>query len=278
MPVESEFTNQRALITGGGTGIGKGCAEYLAGLGARVTICGPDESILQEASKDINDKTGKQTVNFIFCDVTDETAVEKAVAFAAGDNNLDIMLCNAGTGMPGPVQLLDKEQWQYPYNVNVVGSALCMKHAAAIMRQHGGGAIVAISSIEAQRANINMPSYAATKAALDSLVANAARELAPFGIRVNGIRPGVIETDALKSSLGSKSKKGGQKQTWLGRPGTPLDIAKGVAFFSSSQSEWITGQMLNICGGLSIHDGANYERVAKMVFGDEAIDALKPES
>ena len=102
-------------------------------------------------------------------------------------------------------------------------------------------------------------------------MACAARELGPLGIRVNGIRPGVVLTEAVRAQLTEKSLQAGLRQTYLGRLGTPADIAKAVGFLASEDASWVTGQMLNVCGGLSVHDGANYEGLARMVFGDSAI-------
>jgi NAD(P)-dependent dehydrogenase (short-subunit alcohol dehydrogenase family) len=167
---------------------------------------------------------------------------------------------------------MDKAQWHFAYDVNVVGTALCIKHASPVMRGRGTGAVVAISSVEALRASRFMPTYNVTKAALDTLVACAACELGPFGIRVNGIRPGVVLTEAVRAQLTEKSLQAGLRQTYLGRLGTVADIAKAVGFLASEDASWVTGQMLNVCGGLSVHDGANYEGLARMVFGDSAID------
>src|SRR5271156_2220524 len=272
----STFDGRSVLVTGGGTGIGKGCALRFLESGATVTIAGPDGDVLESAAIELRQVTGRSTVRTAVCDVTDEEQVRQAVAVATDGGGLDVLVANAGTGWPGPVQLLDKAQWHIAYDVNVVGTALCIKHATVAMRARGRGAVVAISSVEALRAGKFMPAYNITKAALDSLVACAARELGGFGIRVNGVRPGVVLTDSVQAQLTEKSIAAGLRQTYLGRLGTPADIAGAVAFLASEDASWVTGQMLNVCGGLSIHDGANYEGLARMVFGDEAIDDVKP--
>jgi NAD(P)-dependent dehydrogenase (short-subunit alcohol dehydrogenase family) len=269
------FERRTVLVTGGGTGIGKGCALHFLEGGATVTIAGPDGDVLESAASELVEATGRDTVRTAVCDVTDEDLVRKAVAVAADTSGLDVLVANAGTGWPGPVQLLDKAQWHIAYDVNVVGTALCIKHATRAMRGRSGGAMVAVSSVEALRASKFMPAYNVTKAALDSLVACAARELGPLGIRVNGVRPGVVLTDAVRAQLTEKSVAAGLRQTYLGRLGTPTDIAQAVAFLASDAASWVTGQMLNVCGGLSVHDGANYEGLARMLFGDEAIDGTK---
>ena len=151
--------------------------------------------------------------------MTDEDLVREAVAVAGGADGLDILVANAGTGWPGPVQLLDKARWHIAYDVNVVGTALCIKHASHSMRARGGGAVVAISSVEALRAGKFMPAYDVTKAALDSLVACAARELGSLGIRVNGVRPGVVLTDSVQAQA--------QRQVDCGRPAPDLPRPAG---------------------------------------------------
>jgi NAD(P)-dependent dehydrogenase (short-subunit alcohol dehydrogenase family) len=272
----STFEGRTILITGGGTGIGKGCARQFIEHGATVTIAGPDGDILKSAAAELFQATGRSAVRIAVCDVTEEDQVRHAVTVATEDGGLDVLVANAGTGWPGPVQLLDKAQWHIAYDVNVVGTALSIKHATPALRAGGRGAVVAISSVEAQRAGKFMPAYHVTKAALDSLVACAARELGGFGIRVNGVRPGVVLTDSVQAQLTEKSIAAGLRQTYLGRLGTPADIAQAVAFLASDEASWITGQMLNVCGGLSVHDGASYEGLARMVFGDDAIDEVKP--
>jgi NAD(P)-dependent dehydrogenase (short-subunit alcohol dehydrogenase family) len=272
----SSFEGRTVLVTGGGTGIGKGCARHFLQHGATVTIAGPDGGVLEAAAAELREDAGSGAVRIAVCDVTDEELVREAVAVAAEASGLDVLVANAGTGWPGPVQLLDEAGWHVAYDVNVVGTASCIKHAIPAMRARGGGAVVAISSVEALRAGRFMPAYNVTKAALDSLVACAARELGPLGIRVNGVRPGVVLTEAVSSQLTEKSIAAGLRQTYLGRLGTPADIAGAVGFLASDAASWVTGQLLNVCGGLSVHDGANYEGLARMVFGDDAIDDAKP--
>jgi NAD(P)-dependent dehydrogenase (short-subunit alcohol dehydrogenase family) len=268
----STFDGHSVLVTGGGTGIGKGCAQHFLAHGATVTIAGPDGDVLESAAAELRDATGNDAVRTAVCDVTEEELVQRAVATATEDGGLDVLVANAGTAWPGPVQLLDKAQWHMAYDVNVVGTALCIKHASPVMRGRGTGAVVAISSVEALRASKFMPTYNVTKAALDTLVACAARELGPLGIRVNGVRPGVVLTEAVRAQLTEGSLQAGLRQSYLGLHGTPEDIAKAVAFLASEDAAWVTGQMLNVCGGLSVHDGANFEGLARMVFGDKEID------
>jgi NAD(P)-dependent dehydrogenase (short-subunit alcohol dehydrogenase family) len=268
------FEGRTVFITGGGTGIGKGCAEYLLGRGATVTIAGPDADVLESAAAELRTATGSDAVRQAVCDVTDEDTVRDAVATATVDGRLDFCVANAGTGFPGPITLMDKSMWQIPYDVNVVGTALCIKHSAPAMARSDAPAIVAISSVDALRANLYMPVYSMTKAAVDSLVAAASRELGHKGIRVNGIRPGLILTDTILQTLSEEFRAHELAGTYLGRPGTPEDVARVVGFLLSPDSSFITGQMLNVCGGLSVHDGGNFHALARLIFGDEAVDKV----
>jgi NAD(P)-dependent dehydrogenase (short-subunit alcohol dehydrogenase family) len=197
----SSFDGKTVLVTGGGTGIGKGCAEHFRMSGATVTIAGPDGEILESAAAELLQRTGNDGIRTAVCDVTDDDLERKAVAVAANTSGLDVLIANAGTGWPGPVQLLDKAQWHIAYDVNVVGSALRIRHASAAMRaprgRRRGGHLERGGAARRQF----MPAYNVTKAALDSLVACAARELGPLGIRVNGVRPGVVLTDSVQAQL-----------------------------------------------------------------------------
>jgi NAD(P)-dependent dehydrogenase (short-subunit alcohol dehydrogenase family) len=251
-----DLHGRSALVTGGGTGIGKACAQALAAAGARVTICGPDTDVLATARDEILAASPAGTIDLIVCDVTDETLVAAAVAAAAGDGNIDIAVANAGTGFPGSLLHLERDHWMVPLGVNVLGTAFTIKHAAARMKLHGGGSIVTMSSVASTRPTSFMAAYSVSKAAVDELTRLAAQELGRFGIRVNGIRPGWIQTDAVMHSALPVSLE-------------PADIARAVLYLASDQSEWVTGQLLAVCGGFSlVPPSYDVEHLARMVFPD----------
>ena len=271
-----DFSGKNALVTGGATGIGKGCAALLLEAGATVTIAGPDQPAIDLALEELlGHARGDAQVRGSLCDVTDEEQVRTAVAEAAAGANLDIVVSNAGTGYPAPILSLDAEGWLIPFRVNVMGTAFCIKHAAPVMREHGGGTMVAISTIEALRAPRFMAPYPVSKAGVDALVRCAARELAPFSIRVNGVRPGYVDTDSARAAFSDEMVQSCLDATWIRRPGRPRDIAQAVAFLVSDASEWITGEMLNVDGGFSVPDGEDFEHTARMVVGDDAVDDAK---
>jgi NAD(P)-dependent dehydrogenase (short-subunit alcohol dehydrogenase family) len=263
------LTGKSALVTGGGTGIGKGCAAALVAAGAVVTICGPDSAVLQAAADEIG-TDGGATVRVIQADVTVEDQVAAAVDAATVDGQLDIAVANAGTGFPGSVLHLRAEHWMVPLGVNVLGSAFTIKHAAKRMKDHGGGSIITMSSVASTRNTAWMGAYGVSKAALDELTRLAAVELGQFGIRVNGIRPGWIQTDSLASISTVANLTRARDETPLGRLGLPEDIARAVLYFASEQSEWVTGQLLGVCGGFTlVPPSADARELATMVFPDE---------
>jgi NAD(P)-dependent dehydrogenase (short-subunit alcohol dehydrogenase family) len=259
------LTGKSALVTGGGTGIGKGCAAALAAAGATVTICGPDLAVLEAAAADID--TG---IRVIQADVTVEEQVAAAVAAATVDGRLDIAVANAGTGFPGSILHLSAEHWMVPLGVNVLGSAFTIKHAASRMKDTGGGSIITMSSIASTRNTAWMGAYGVSKAALDELTRLAAVELGPLGIRVNGVRPGWVQTDAMAGVSGEANLARARRETPLGRLGMPEDIARAVLYFASDQSEWVTGQLLGVCGGFTLlPPSADMRELAEMVFPAE---------
>jgi NAD(P)-dependent dehydrogenase (short-subunit alcohol dehydrogenase family) len=264
-----DLTGRTALVTGGGTGIGKGCALALSEAGARVTICGPDAAVLDAAREELRRLTQGGPVATTVCDVTDESQVAAAVQLAAGDGNLDIAVANAGTGFPGSLLHLEHDHWMVPLGVNVLGTAHTIKHAAARMKLHGGGSIVTMSSIASTRLTSFMAAYSVSKAAVDELTRAAAQELGRFAIRVNGIRPGWIQTDSLMAGTRPASIEQAERETALDRLGQPADIARAVLYFASDQSEWVTGQLLGVCGGFTlVPPSYDVEHLARLVFPD----------
>ena len=267
-PLTISLEGRTALVTGGGTGIGKACAGAMARLGAVVTIAGPDAAVLEQAADDLRPDG---VVRFVRADVTEEDQVAAAVdaAAAAGGGRLDIALANAGTGFPGSLLHLSKEHWMVPLGVNVLGTAFTIKHAAKKMRS-SGGSIITVSSGASSRLTKFMMTYSVTKAAVDELTRAAAQELGPFGIRVNCVRPGWIETQALAAAATESNRTHALAQTPLGRLGEVDDIARAVIYLASDQSEWVTGQLLNVCGGFNlIPPSMDLEGSARALFPDE---------
>ncbi len=263
----TNLDGRRALVTGGGTGIGFGCAERLLAAGAHVTIAGRREDVLEDALKRLDAPAGRATL--VVCDVTDEKQVERAVAVAADGQNLDVFVANAGSGFPGAIMQLGTEAWDYVLRLNVIGTALCIKHAGLIMRGHDGGSIITISSTSATKVQPWLAAYVTSKAAVDMLTRCAAVELAPHNIRVNSVQPGYIPTEIMSLVTPENLDRTLRRATPLGRAGTPQDIGHVVTFLASDEAAWITGQVFGADGGLNIPVMPSMVAIAETAYGHD---------
>ena len=276
MAVEVSLEGRTALVTGGGTGIGYGIAKRLLDAGTTVTICGRRADVLDSAADElraaVHPTNPGAEVRTIAADVTDEEQVAAAVAHACNDGRLDIAVANAGSAMPGPLLSQSPDGWRFTLDINVVAPAMTIKHAALAMRE-GGGAIVTISSQSAVRTAKWMAPYTVSKAAMDTLVRCAAHELAAFGIRVNGIRPGLVPNQAIV--MDEEPYVTAISRSLLGAPGTAEQLGDSVLYLTSDLSEWVTGQVYNVCGGLSVSDYDDFGDLARMVVGEDAFTAAQ---
>ena len=263
-----DLTGRKALVTGGARGLGAGMAEALARAGAAVVI-GDIREDLGEATADAIKKSGAEAA-FLPLDVTDdgswELAVEGTIAELGG---LDILVNNAGIEITGLVVDLDADDIRRMFEVNVLGTALGIKHAFRAMRPGGpagrGGAIVNISSVAATIAFPGIAVYSATKSAFDRLTKVAAMESGKLGyaVRVNCIYPGLVPTDmgnqlaqdvvtcglfpSVEEAVGTVVAL-----TPQGRLGEVADMADAVVFLASDASRFITGAGLPVDGGMGM--------------------------
>lgn len=266
-----------ALVTGGGSGIGLGCARRLAADGATVTVLGRTEAKLCEAVAEIDSgaMTGAGPARYVVADVTDEQQVADAVERAAeATGTLDVAVaCAGGTTSVGPVGELDSAAWRATMELNVTGTMFTLKHGSRAMARGGGGSFVAISSIASSNTHRWFGAYGVSKAAVDHLVALGADELGAAGIRVNGIRPGIVDTEL----VGDVTQPGAILDDYLAcmpvaRVGHVEDIAAAVRFLVGSESSWITGQVINVDGGHYLRRGPDFRPVFESVFGAAALD------
>ena len=245
-----------ALVTGGGSGIGLGAAKRLAADGAHVTIMGRTEARLQEAVTEIG-----ANAQYAAGDVTVEDDVAAAVAKAAEPTgNLDVLFACAGGSLTfGNVLDADAASWRATIDLNIVGTMLSMKHAAARMKASGGGSIIAMSSIAGHSTHRLMSAYCVGKAGIDMLVRVAADELGEHNIRVNAVQPGLVDTELVGAiTAGGKLLDDYLEQMPMSRVGTTDDIAAMVAFLAGPESTWITGQSIGVDGGHQLRRGPNY--------------------
>ncbi|MCU1460562.1 MAG: dehydrogenase, short-chain alcohol dehydrogenase like [Acidimicrobiales bacterium] len=263
------------LVTGGGSGIGLGCARrLLAGGAASVTIAGRSKDRLQSAAAEVGD----DRLHWVAADVTDEDAVRDAVA-AATDNaggRLDGVVASAGgSEHMGPLTLADVDKFRSVLDVNVVGTFLTLKHAAPVMARAGRGSFVGISSIAGAITHRYLGPYCVGKAGIDMLVKVAADELGASGIRVNSIRPGLIATELVAGiTAGGPVLDDYLAQMPIARVGTVDDIAGAAAYLIGPESTWVTGQVIAVDGGQTLRRGPDYTSFAEPVFGADALRGL----
>lgn len=247
------LAGKAALVTGGGTGIGFGCARWLVDDGAVVTLAGRRESVLEQAAAQLGDKG-----RYVVCDVTDDAQVARAVAVASEPlGRLDVAIGSAGgSGGAGPLVLTDLDGWNQTLAVNLTHTLSLIKHAAPVMARNGYGSIIALSSIAGVLTHRNLGQYAVAKAGIEMLVRNAADELGRYGIRVNGIRPGLVPTDLAAGLNNDEATRADYLlQMPMGRTGTVDDIAAAAAFLAGPTSTWITGVLLSVDGGHHLRRG-----------------------
>ncbi len=252
-PARPRWEGAAALVTGGGSGIGLGIARHLVAAGLRVTICGRSAERLEAALAHLPE--GAQAVA---ADITDPEAMAAAVATAAGeDGTLATVVANAGGAYAvGPLAMVPVADFERELAVNVTGTFVTLQAAAPALARHGGSSFVAVSSIAGILTHPLMAAYSTSKAGLEMLVRNAADELGRFGVRVNGVRPGLVPTEASDPLATHEATRADYlAQMPLGRVGTVEDIAEAVAFLAGPAATWITGQVISVDGGHSLRRG-----------------------
>jgi len=268
------------LVTGGGTGIGAACAARLAADGAAVTICGRRQANLEEAAKKISDGAGHGgSVQLITGDVTREEDVQKIVARALEPTGkLDGVVANAGGGGGmAPYHLIDTEEFTRVLHLNVLGTMFTIKHTVPHLVAAGGGSFVGMSSIAGHQTHLYFGAYTAGKAGIEAMIRNAADEFGPSRVRFNGIRPGFIATEIMEGvPRDSAVYQSYLENTPMQDVGKPEHVAGLARFLIGADSEWITGQLINVDGGHSLRRGPNFGSFIEPALGREVMEGKLP--
>ena len=243
-----ELKGKIALVTGGGQGIGQVIGNHLAKIGAHVIFGDINLKNAEKSAEDISANGGKASA--ILLNVTDPENVKVGFDSIKSEfKPLDILINNAGITKDGLFVRMKEDDWDSVLAVNLKGSFLCGQQAAKHMMKQRQGAIVNIASIVGIMGNAGQANYSASKSGLIGLTKTMARELAPRNVTVNAIAPGFIDTEMTRV-LDEKIKDKLVEQIPLSRLGLPEDIAHSVVFLVSSRSSYITGQVLNVNGGM----------------------------
>jgi NAD(P)-dependent dehydrogenase (short-subunit alcohol dehydrogenase family) len=240
-----------ALVTGGGAGIGRAIAETFAREGAKVMIADRDGDAAKEVADAIVKSNGAASAHEV--DVTDTAQVKKLMEeIGAAHGRLDVLVNNAGVGERGDFRHLSDQAWERVWSVNLDGTVRCAREAFDLLKASGKASIINLSSIMATKHTRQMAVYSATKGAVSALSRSLAVEYAPYGIRVNTLLPGYVETALIGRYLSNPMiAKALLTQTPLRRFGTPQDIANAALFLASDEAAYITGASLNVDGGMA---------------------------
>jgi 3-oxoacyl-[acyl-carrier protein] reductase len=238
-----------ALVTGAARGIGRAISERLAGAGARLALCDVKEEWLAETAAAVRAK-GSADPLCLACDVSRGADVERAVAAVLdGCGALDVLVNNAGITRDGLLVRMSEEDWDAVLSINLRGTFLFTKAVARPMMKRRSGAVVNIASIIGLIGNAGQCNYAASKAGVIALTKSAAKELAPRGVRVNAVAPGFIESK-MTEVLADEVRKRMLDAIPLQRFGLPADVAAVVEFLAGDEAAYITGEVINVSGGM----------------------------
>ena len=237
-----------AIVTGAAQGIGRAIAILLAKNGAHITISDVNMEAATKMAEEI-ESLGRRAVaiktdvgNFL----ESEEMVKETVKILG---KVDILVNNAGITRDSLALRMKEDDWDKVIEVNLKGTFNCTRAAIKHMMKQRCGKIVNIASVTGEMGNAGQANYSASKAGVIGLTKTIAREVAPRGITVNAVAPGFIDTDMTRS-LPEKTKEEFMRQIPLGRYGTPEEVALAVYFLSSPASDYITGQVINVNGGI----------------------------
>ena len=244
------MSNPVVLITGALTGIGRATAFAFANEGARIVVSGRRDAAGEALVTELR-SLGAQA-EFVRADVRHENEVQNLVdKTVARFGRLDVAVNNAGTeGTPGPITGQTVESYAATFDTNVLGVFLSMKHELRVMQAQGAGSIVNLSSTMGHRGAPGASLYTASKHAVEGLTKSAALEAAAFGVRVNAVAPGPIETAMLDRFTGNADRKAGLVAgVPMKRVGRPEEIADAIVFAASGKASFISGQVIAVNGG-----------------------------
>jgi 7-alpha-hydroxysteroid dehydrogenase len=274
--VQLSLADRTYIVTGGGSGIGKGVAEAIVASGGNAMLVGRNAERLAGVTDELNSKAGDGDGSVIYepADVTNEDEVGRMVeAATAWHGRLNgVVHCAGGSETIGPITQVDSEAWRRTVDLNVNGSMYVLKHSAREMVRGGGGSFVGISSIAASNTHRWFGAYGVSKSAIDHLMQLGADELGASSVRVNSIRPGLIRTELVALVIDSPELSEDYRvSTPLPRVGEVTDIANAAVFLLSDAASWITGQVINVDGGQMLRRGPDYSAMLEPVFGADGL-------
>lgn len=242
-----------AVVTGGGSGIGKAIALRYADEGAKIVVVDMNEEAANSVASEITSAGGQAMASVT--NVSQEDSVNEMINKAVEwGGSLDILANNAGITKDSQLRKMSKDQWDAVIAVNLTGVWLCGKAAALKMAEQGSGTIINGSSISGLHGNFGQSNYTAAKGGMIAMTKTWAIELGPKGVRVNVVAPGWTDTPML-STVPEKVLDAVKNRTPLRRLATPDDVAQVYLFLASDESLFVTGQVIEVDGGLTLGVG-----------------------
>ena len=252
--MERILQDKVCIITGAAQGIGKAIAEQFAADGAIVYACDMKEGMMDDWAKECSERNNTRVIPVYF-DVTDATAVKNSfMGIFKTERRIDTLVNNAGVVFNRKLGMVQRAETELMFRVNVIAVIEMVQLVSRLMQRCGGGSIVNIASVTAVLGSPGQCAYSATKGAIISFTKSAAKELAPMGIRVNAVAPGIVKTERFAELYESDGAKIDQRigRIALGRLGAPEDIANACSFLASDRASYISGQILGVDGCASI--------------------------
>jgi len=244
------LTNKIAIVTGGGSGIGRGIAIAFAREGAKIVIAGRDQKKLDTVTQEIGSSCLAQRA-----DVSNSHDIQKLVAITREKfGGIHILVNNAGLLLPGSAESHSEDEWKQTFDVNVRGVWLLSRAVLPHMRAAGDGSIINIASVLSLVAARNRVAYSASKGAVLAMTRAMALDHAPEKIRVNCICPGIVETEMVaRFAMDENARRQRIAMHPVGRFGQPEDVAQAAVFLASDEASWITGAAFPVDGGYTAH-------------------------
>ncbi len=245
-----QLTDQVAVITGGGRGIGREIALTFVKAGAHVALFDVNQDQLNQTTADLR-ALGRKAEGFVV-DVTDGKQVDDGVAKVLDKlGRIDILVNNAGITKDGLLIRMDDAQWDRVLNINLRGTFLCTRAISKILLKQRRGRIISIASVVGIFGNAGQANYAASKAGIIGFTKSVAKELGSRGVTCNAIAPGFIKTE-MTDALPEQAKQKLMEAIPMGSLGEPADVAQAALFLASEAARYVTGHVLVVDGGLAM--------------------------
>jgi NAD(P)-dependent dehydrogenase (short-subunit alcohol dehydrogenase family) len=244
-----QLKNKVAVITGGGTGIGKATALLFAREGAKIVIAGRRKQPLRQTVEEITRGNGEGS--YCATDITDSVQVRKLFDDAAMKyGRIDVLFNNAGAFLSGKeAHDFSEAEWDSMLNINFRGTMLCSKYVVSHLQKSGGGSIINCTSVSGNKAQGMQAPYNVSKAAVEMMSKCMALDLGKYNIRVNTVCPSLTETDMAANLIAKIGKETFAKMHPLQRIGTPVDIAHAALYLASDNATWVSGMSMFVDGG-----------------------------